>query len=157
MQTTPWPLRSSSTEFNIDADAADLEGGEVFPIGAGTVDVTAGGFVGGLQAGYNFMASENFLLGVEADIQGSAINGEITASITDPVNQGLLTAGTSLHRYGTVRGRAGYPQDRFFAHVTGDPGSSQTLSKRCEQREFRSSREDGSWAASSPCRQCVKC
>jgi outer membrane immunogenic protein len=101
--------------------------GKSFTLGTGTLDLTAAGFVGGVQAGYNFMATENFLLGIEADIQGSSIKGEVSASVTDP-DFNLVTAGTSLDWYGTLRARAGYAQDRFLAYVTGGLAYGQTTS-----------------------------
>ena len=100
-------------------DPADLSNGEVVSLATGSADLTAGGFVGGVQAGFNFMASESILLGIEADIQASSISGNVSASIDTPVSTDLLSAGTDLNWYGTLRARAGMTHDRFLGYVTG--------------------------------------
>ncbi|SFZ80755.1 Opacity protein [Devosia enhydra] len=109
-------------------DPETLEGGDVISLATGSADLTAGGFVGGLQAGYNFMASESILLGIEADIQASSISGTVTASIDTPVSTDLLSAGTDLNWYGTLRARAGMTHDRFLGYVTGGVAYGQTTS-----------------------------
>src|SRR5260370_3617666 len=44
-----------------------------------------GGFLGGVQAGYNYMVSPMFLAGIEADIQGSSLRGNASASSLTPI------------------------------------------------------------------------
>lgn len=67
----------------------------------GTVDITAGGFLYGVQAGFNAQM-DNILFGIEADIQGSTIDGRVSLAIddVDDVIGGIDTvdvdAGTSL-------------------------------------------------------------
>jgi len=64
------------------------------------------GFIGGGQVGYNYQMGQ-FVLGVEADIQGadlSATNGFGDRIRTD--------------YFGTVRARAGFAFDRFLPYVT---------------------------------------
>jgi outer membrane immunogenic protein len=82
---------------------------------------TAGGGVGGGQAGYNFQFNPSIVVGVEADFQGSSISGNgpgnyslypspflgYANSVLVPVaaiNGGNL----GLDWFGTVRGRAGW-------------------------------------------------
>jgi outer membrane immunogenic protein len=73
------------------------------------------GFIGGAQIGYNWQANQTLVLGVEADIQGSAEKG--SNSFSDPyfcdscgggaeeaVN-GIVSS--NIRWFGTVRGRAG--------------------------------------------------
>ncbi len=73
-----------------------------------------GGFGGG-QIGYNWQGvwHPHVVLGVEADIQGSAIAG----SFTD-INFGD-NGSSKLDWFGTVRGRAGYTYDRALFYITG--------------------------------------
>src|SRR5215469_2733213 len=86
-----------------------------------------GGFGGG-QIGYNWQpvsgggykdgpAFSHIVLGVEADIQGSGISGNATASL-DP---GLISAhgSSSLDWFGTVRGRLGYICGNALFYGTG--------------------------------------
>ncbi len=70
-----------------------------------------GGFGGG-QVGYNWQLNGPFVVGVEADIQGSHIH-----------DSGVSTGGRGtiydLNWFGTVRGRVGYAMDRALLYATG--------------------------------------
>jgi outer membrane immunogenic protein len=82
----------------------------------------ASGIFGGGQIGYNWQAAGSpFVLGLEADFQGSDIKGSQIATIPyiDPAN--TFTYGTTEHLrwFGTVRGRVGYAWDRFMIYATG--------------------------------------
>ena len=62
------------------------------------------GVLGGAQIGYNWQLSPNWLIGLEADFQGSDIKG----SVTSPAN--ILfstTAQQKVEWFGTVRARLG--------------------------------------------------
>ncbi len=71
-----------------------------------------GGFGGG-QIGYNWQGiwDRHLVLGVEADLQGSAIDGSKTFSGSH--------YNSSLDYFGTIRGRAGYAVDRTLFYFTG--------------------------------------
>jgi outer membrane immunogenic protein len=93
----------------------------------GSLDFTAGGFVGGAQAGYNFQHGA-FVFGVEADIQASGIKGEVSGNINIPAGAfgnpvaigGDAEIGTELDYFGTVRARLGYvPVERLLVYATG--------------------------------------
>jgi len=83
----------------------------------GTLSTGNGGFIGGAQAGYNFMLSPTFLAGFEFDIQASSLRGSASGANAVPVatvfgpGTGLFTAGITASRgldyIGTVRGRLG--------------------------------------------------
>jgi outer membrane immunogenic protein len=83
------------------------------------------GVIGGVQAGYNWQSGK-FVLGVEADIQGSDVNGN---ALNTPITQnngtpfpgaGFLAAHQRLNWFGTARLRAGFtPVDRLLLYVTG--------------------------------------
>jgi outer membrane immunogenic protein len=86
-------------------------------IGAGgQYSVGADGFIGGGQIGYNWQFSGNWVVGVEADIQGVAGGSQKTTSSNafkpaPPQFQMIATtvsATRSLDYLGTVRGRIGY-------------------------------------------------
>ncbi len=78
----------------------------------------AGGF-GGAQIGYNWQVSR-FVLGVETDIQISAIAG--TKNSVTPLGGGanfVSANSTNVDWFGTVRGRLGYSWDHFLVYATG--------------------------------------
>jgi outer membrane immunogenic protein len=61
-------------------------------------------FVGGIHAGYNHQTDENWVLGVEGDIN---------------IAKRKKNAPVSLKQYATARVRAGYAIDRFLPYVDG--------------------------------------
>jgi outer membrane immunogenic protein len=85
-------LGYSFGEFNGDATASLFD--------------DASGFVGGIQAGYNYQFG-SIVAGVEADWQ--ITNFSDTVGATE----------ASIENFGTVRGRLGFAADRFMPYVTG--------------------------------------
>lgn len=89
----------------------------------GTID--GSGVIGGLQAGYNWQVSPNWLIGVEADIQGADIKGSTTLNGPFPLFGGgfgvptTYTASEKIDWFGTVRGRVGITADSVLLYVTG--------------------------------------
>ena len=88
------------------------------PVGVGIFS-DPDGFVGGGQIGYNYQFPNNFVIGIEADIQASTLE-----SSRAPVFG--TTSKSSLDYFGTVRGRVGYAfsgtnslLDRTLIYVTG--------------------------------------
>jgi outer membrane immunogenic protein len=76
-------------------------------VGYGWADSGVGdldGFIGGLQLGYNWQFSRNWVFGLEADIAGTDMNNAIPAHVD---------------YIGTVRGRLGYTWDRVMVYGTG--------------------------------------
>ena len=69
-----------------------------------------GGFGGG-QIGYNWQIFGPLVIGVEADIQGSAI--------TDSFKWTLARQESDVDWFGTVRGRLGFAADRALFYATG--------------------------------------
>jgi outer membrane immunogenic protein len=81
----------------------------------------SGGVIGGGQIGYNFQFSQSFVVGAEADIQGTSISGNgpgtnnfyaspflgTTTGFLSPV-AAINTGRLALPYLGTVRGRVGY-------------------------------------------------
>jgi len=80
----------------------------------GGLDLTAGGFLGGVQAGYNWQSGQ-MVYGVETDFQGSTIK----ASLSGLIGPGTVIE-TKVDWFGTLRARLGYtPVDRFMVYGTG--------------------------------------
>ncbi len=73
-------------------------------------DLSIEGMFGGIQAGYNFQAN-NFVMGVEGDIQLSGISDEDENGRFDSQNDNTY--------FGTLRLRAGYAWDRTLIYATG--------------------------------------
>jgi outer membrane immunogenic protein len=77
-------------------------------VGYGWGDTLAGGdvdgFLGGVQLGYNWQLSRNWVFGVEADISGTDLNNAFP---------------THVDYLGTLRARIGYTWDRTMFYGTG--------------------------------------
>jgi len=81
------------------------------------------GFIGGGQIGYNWQINQ-FVLGIEADLQASGQKGDGTffvpgtavILVVPPTN---FTYTDKLDWFGTVRGRLGFAMDRWLPYVTG--------------------------------------
>ncbi|QIB32754.1 outer membrane protein [Ancylobacter pratisalsi] len=73
--------------------------------GWGTADWSpdTDGFVGGIQAGYNWQGSGPLVLGFEADLQYSNVESSVF----------------TLDYFGTLRARAGFAVDQFLIYGTG--------------------------------------
>lgn len=89
-----------------------------------TLSPNPSGVLGGVQAGYNWQAGR-FVIGVETDIQGADIKGDVRVSPiiqnnNTPFPSGFLSAHQELDWLGTTRLRAGFtPVDRLLLYVTG--------------------------------------
>jgi outer membrane immunogenic protein len=82
---------------------------------------TNGGFGGG-QIGYNWQGvvfGPHVVLGIEADLQGSAINGKASSSLADDDGPIVSNTKSNLDWFGTLRGRLGYAFDRTLIYATG--------------------------------------
>ena len=84
------------------------------------------GVIGGGQIGYNFMASPNFLLGLEADIEATSLKGSV-ASI-----DGSNIHSSKLDDFGTARGRAGFTVDNWLFYGTGGFAWSEGTESRTQ-------------------------
>ncbi len=85
------------------------------PAGTGSLDVTDNGFLGGGQVGFNWQPIDFFILGAEADFQGTTERSSFHGT-AGPV---LITVNPSMPYFGTVRGRVGFAYDRIMVYVTG--------------------------------------
>ncbi|WP_158816718.1 outer membrane protein [Methylocapsa sp. S129] len=87
--------------------------------------VSPRGFIGGAQVGYNWQMNPSWLVGVEADFQGSAINGSVNLTGQFPQNGGgnsdtlNFRASERMNWFGTVRPRIGFVMNRALLYATG--------------------------------------
>jgi outer membrane immunogenic protein len=76
------------------------------------------GFSGGGQAGYNYQfPGSNFLVGIEADFQGSTLQG--TYDNYQANGEAGWQDASKVDWWGTVRGRVGYAFGGFLPYATG--------------------------------------
>jgi outer membrane immunogenic protein len=83
--------------------------------------VTANGFIGGAQAGYNFQR-DNLVWGFEADFDYLGLRGSKNAAIPLPSTPGVtFTSATSVSTNWliTARPRLGWAMDNWLLYVTG--------------------------------------
>jgi len=98
------PPETYSSLFNWTGFYAGVHGGYGWGKGAGG---SPDGFLGGAQVGYNHQVSPSGVLGLEADISGTAIDDKF----------GGVKFGVDY--LGTIRARAGYSLDRTMFYLTG--------------------------------------
>jgi len=104
---------ANSTSTSIaTADLGVLGGLPFTSSAAGLFNTNNSGFIGGGQIGYNYQFYNNFLVGIEADIQGIAGSGSTATAWSGGVLPLITATGfstsASLDYLGTVRGRLGY-------------------------------------------------
>jgi outer membrane immunogenic protein len=86
----------------------------------GSINLKRDGFIGGGQIGYNWQFT-NWLVGLEADVQGTSVNNTALVHTAVP---GMFpvdnTVSSKLEALGTVRGRIGFlPHTNWLIFVTG--------------------------------------
>jgi outer membrane immunogenic protein len=80
----------------------------------GTSGLQTDGFLGGVTAGYNYQANNNWVYGLEGDFAfANADDSTSSAAFC------ATTCSTDLNWFGTVRGRAGYAYGNVLPYVTG--------------------------------------
>ena len=84
-----------------------------------------GGF-GGLEIGYNFAVTPNWLIGIEADASAAAING----SLFSCASSGCSQTDSSANAIATVRGRLGYTWNNLLLFGTGGAAFVETDNNR---------------------------
>ena len=96
----------------------------VFPASSTSIaasdSVGPDGVIGGGQLGYNWQIDPNWLIGAEADIQGSGEKASGTRFDTVDFEGVTTNYETKIEWFGTVRGRFGYVFDRrMLLYATG--------------------------------------
>jgi outer membrane immunogenic protein len=114
-------------------------------LATGSVHAKIDGFIGGGQIGYNFQFANNFVVGIEADIQGVAANNGGTSVFSQavdplfPTEQIATTLSSSrrLDYLGTVRGRLGFTiTPTLLVYGTGGLAYGQTKSSTSITQNF---------------------
>jgi outer membrane immunogenic protein len=91
-----------------------------------SITTSANGFIGGGQVGYNWQATPNWLVGLEADFQGSGQKHTSQFSLF-VLLRATDTVGVNLDWFGTVRGRVGYiANGSTLWYVTGGDAYGRT-------------------------------
>jgi outer membrane immunogenic protein len=86
----------------------------------GSAKLNSSGFIGGGQIGYNYQFAGSWVVGLEADLQYTNIEGKLEANAAGGGFGIGLTAGSQIDYLGTVRARLGYSLfDRALVYVTG--------------------------------------
>jgi outer membrane immunogenic protein len=137
---------SAATSAVVAANSTSAPGGSYTNPAVAFPDTSTqrlNGFIGGGQVGFNFQLSPHWVLGLEADIQGSGERGS-SNSFTDSFSSSICTGttgpiggpfvcngtvpinGTAMTTYdakiawfGTVRGRLGFLIDDVLVYGTG--------------------------------------
>lgn len=90
------------------------------PNPAASVAYDVKGVLGGAQAGYNWQVSPNWLIGLEADFQGSDIKGSAATPYALIGRPGQVNAEQNVEWFGTLRARAGWlATDKLLVYGTG--------------------------------------
>lgn len=90
------------------------------PNPAPSVSYDVKGVLGGAQIGYNWQVSPNWLIGLEADFQGSDIKGSAATSYALIGRPGQVDAQQNVEWFGTLRARAGLlATDKLLVYGTG--------------------------------------
>jgi outer membrane immunogenic protein len=110
-------------------------------LGPDPFTVTSNAFVGGAQVGYNWQAGP-FVLGAEADFQGTSASGSLSANAGPAIS---ATARTPW--FGTLRGRVGYALDNILLYATGGGvyGDSSWSGSVSTVGNFSSATTFGTW------------
>jgi len=120
----PGPGNCGNNNPSVDQLSIVGPGGPGFfgPIAA-TADLNSSGFFVGGQIGYNYQFANNIVIGFETDLQWSDISGNVALNA---LGSPLLSFGSSLDYFGTIRVRLGYAFDRFLPYITGGAAYGKT-------------------------------
>ena len=83
------------------------------------------GWLGGGQAGFNWMVGPSFLLGIEADFSGAEYEGTNSACTAT----GCASSNSKFDELATVRGRLGYAMNSVLFYGTGGWAWSRSSTK----------------------------
>ena len=96
--------------------------GEATAASRGTIgNIQALGWFAGGQLGYNWLFGPSVLVGIEADLQSSRINGSLVGTFTNPNGTVAINGNANFNMdwFGTLRGRVGAVADGWLLYATG--------------------------------------
>ena len=107
--------------FNVNGIAFPIVGTPAITAGSTSSRSNVNGFIGGVQAGYNWQVDRYWLLGIETDFQGSGERGSNSiCSLGCTATGAFGSAATRMDWFGTLRGRIGWlPVERVLLYFTG--------------------------------------
>ena len=101
-----------------DEGATELAPGTVsFPTGTVFNDHHLSGFLGGVQGGFNWQASNNFVLGIEGEYSWEDLRG--TTSTVSIVNGFISTTTVKSTELALLTGRLGYAANNWLFYFKG--------------------------------------
>lgn len=110
-------------KFKNDFDnySGGIEARAIDPNGLdGSYEDNASGFVGGVQIGYNWQLNNGWVVGAEADFQGSTLKSKNSITSDYGFYSDSSEIKTKVDWFGTVRARVGYtPTERLLVYGTG--------------------------------------
>lgn len=106
-------------------------------------EVSGGGALGGLQAGYDFQIGKAVVGGV-ADIALTNIEADVTIRDRTGSTETSTSASSQVDYLGTVRGRAGYATDRVLAYGHGGLAYGKTEAETSQSQRIGNSTQTSS-------------
>jgi outer membrane immunogenic protein len=82
----------------------------------GAFEISASGFLGGIQAGYDWQFADRWVVGAVADIAASSYGSSVTASVDGTE---IFNGDVDVKYLGTVRARLGHAWDRTLVYGHG--------------------------------------
>lgn len=126
----PWTGVYGGANYGIGGNKFNYKGNGEQPDGGINSDATmntASGFLGGLQAGYQYQFGTNIVLGIEADFQWSSIASNYSRVDMRTDYEWDLRKSHLLY-FGTLRARAGYAFGNVLPYVTAGLAYGRTSS-----------------------------
>jgi len=124
----PAPLAFPWTGFYLGAHMGSAwTNGEWTAIGVLGTDasIDAAGFIGGVQAGFNYQFAGGWVIGLEGDFTGSTMSKSVNGCFADPTQTCTLkNRWTAL-----LTGRLGYAFDRSLFYVKGGAAWASSTTK----------------------------
>jgi outer membrane immunogenic protein len=111
-----------------DSQATELDPGTgAFPTGTVFAKTHLSGFLGGVQAGYNWQIPSNIVLGIEGEFSWADVSGTATTVSTVPRLLGFQSTTTVKESdYATVAGRLGYAINNWLIYGKGGAAWTRT-------------------------------
>jgi opacity protein-like surface antigen len=85
------------------------------PIGSDTINPS--GVLGGVQFGYNYLVAPTWLVGIEAELDGTSAEGK--SNFVDPAGTASLSITSDHHWYDTLSGRIGHVMGPLMLYAKG--------------------------------------